>query len=199
MVLNYTIFIHSILTVISGHILMVKSGHCPRDDRLHRWSLQRQGLHTGEAQKYCGLSESRSSFWPERPTLSQSWTWPLEHWSDHPVKRMVWTLAVPYCVPNMGERKLMKTCSQYGFQSCDGNSEQKWNKISRWDVFNLIKSGRYSTLTFVLFGFAQVEVKPEMIGHYLGEFSISYKPVSLLILIFLFSGFKSFPLDLWST
>ena len=23
----------------------------------------------------------------------------------------------------------------------------------------------------------QVEVKPEMIGHYLGEFSISYKPV----------------------
>merc|ERR1712202_111524 len=25
--------------------------------------------------------------------------------------------------------------------------------------------------------FTQVEVKPEMIGHYLGEFSISYKPV----------------------
>ena len=25
----------------------------------------------------------------------------------------------------------------------------------------------------------QVEVKPEMIGHYLGEFSISYKPVSI--------------------
>ncbi|XP_014244673.1 40S ribosomal protein S15 [Cimex lectularius] len=25
--------------------------------------------------------------------------------------------------------------------------------------------------------FAQVEVKPEMIGHYLGEFSITYKPV----------------------
>ena len=25
--------------------------------------------------------------------------------------------------------------------------------------------------------FTQVEIKPEMIGHYLGEFSISYKPV----------------------
>ena len=25
--------------------------------------------------------------------------------------------------------------------------------------------------------FNQVEIKPEMIGHYLGEFSISYKPV----------------------
>ena len=25
--------------------------------------------------------------------------------------------------------------------------------------------------------FTQVEVKPEMIGHYLGEFSITYKPV----------------------
>merc|ERR1711962_1247237 len=25
--------------------------------------------------------------------------------------------------------------------------------------------------------FTQVEVKPDMIGHYLGEFSISYKPV----------------------
>jgi small subunit ribosomal protein S15e len=25
--------------------------------------------------------------------------------------------------------------------------------------------------------FAQIEVKPEMIGHYLGEFSITYKPV----------------------
>ena len=63
MVLNYTIlYIHSILTVISGPVLMVISGHCPRDDRLHCWSLQRQGLHTGEAQKYCGLSESRSSF-----------------------------------------------------------------------------------------------------------------------------------------
>jgi len=27
-------------------------------------------------------------------------------------------------------------------------------------------------------GFTQVEVKPDMIGHYLGEFSITYKPVS---------------------
>merc|ERR1712098_331362 len=26
--------------------------------------------------------------------------------------------------------------------------------------------------------FTQVEIKPEMIGHYLGEFSISYKPVA---------------------
>jgi len=26
-------------------------------------------------------------------------------------------------------------------------------------------------------GFTQVEIKPDMIGHYLGEFSISYKPV----------------------
>merc|ERR1712243_247658 len=26
--------------------------------------------------------------------------------------------------------------------------------------------------------FTQVEIKPEMIGHYLGEFSISYKPVT---------------------
>jgi len=26
--------------------------------------------------------------------------------------------------------------------------------------------------------FTQVEIKPEMIGHYLGEFSLSYKPVS---------------------
>ena len=25
--------------------------------------------------------------------------------------------------------------------------------------------------------FTQVEIKPEMIGHYLGEFSITYKPV----------------------
>lgn len=25
--------------------------------------------------------------------------------------------------------------------------------------------------------FNQVEIKPEMVGHYLGEFSISYKPV----------------------
>jgi small subunit ribosomal protein S15e len=25
--------------------------------------------------------------------------------------------------------------------------------------------------------FNQVEIKPEMIGHYLGEFSITYKPV----------------------
>ena len=25
--------------------------------------------------------------------------------------------------------------------------------------------------------FNQIEVKPEMVGHYLGEFSISYKPV----------------------
>ena len=25
--------------------------------------------------------------------------------------------------------------------------------------------------------FNQIEIKPEMIGHYLGEFSISYKPV----------------------
>lgn len=25
--------------------------------------------------------------------------------------------------------------------------------------------------------FLQVEIKPEMIGHYLGEFSLSYKPV----------------------
>jgi len=25
--------------------------------------------------------------------------------------------------------------------------------------------------------FNQVEVKPDMVGHYLGEFSISYKPV----------------------
>ena len=30
-------------------ILMVKSGHCPRDDWFHCWSLQRQGLHTGNA------------------------------------------------------------------------------------------------------------------------------------------------------
>merc|ERR1712087_522092 len=27
--------------------------------------------------------------------------------------------------------------------------------------------------------FNQVEIKPEMIGHYLGEFSITYKPLSL--------------------
>ncbi|MEJ1273772.1 hypothetical protein NN561_004644 [Cricetulus griseus] len=27
--------------------------------------------------------------------------------------------------------------------------------------------------------FNQVEIKPEMIGHYLGEFSITYKPVKL--------------------
>jgi len=26
-------------------------------------------------------------------------------------------------------------------------------------------------------GFTQVEIKPDMIGHYLGEFAISYKPV----------------------
>jgi len=26
-------------------------------------------------------------------------------------------------------------------------------------------------------GFTQVEIKPDMIGHYLGEFSITYKPV----------------------
>ena len=32
----------------------------------------------------------------------------------------------------------------------------------------------------------KVEVKPEMIGHYLGEFSISYKPVSFYILLFSF-------------
>ena len=25
--------------------------------------------------------------------------------------------------------------------------------------------------------FNQVEIKPEMVGHYLGEFSITYKPV----------------------
>lgn len=31
-------------------------------------------------------------------------------------------------------------------------------------------------IRFVLFVF-QVEVKPEMIGFYLGEFSLSYKPV----------------------
>ena len=30
----------------------------------------------------------------------------------------------------------------------------------------------------------KVEVKPEMIGHYLGEFSISYKPVSFIIVYF---------------
>ena len=28
-------------------ILMLISGHCPRDDWIHCWSLQRQGLHTG--------------------------------------------------------------------------------------------------------------------------------------------------------
>ena len=28
--------------------------------------------------------------------------------------------------------------------------------------------------------FNQVEIKPEMIGHYLGEFSISYKPVKIV-------------------
>ena len=32
--------------------------------------------------------------------------------------------------------------------------------------------GVYSGKTFV-----QVEIKPEMLGHYLGEFSITYKPV----------------------
>ena len=32
--------------------------------------------------------------------------------------------------------------------------------------------------------YSQVEVKPEMIGHYLGEFSISYKPVSFLIVVY---------------
>ena len=26
-------------------------------------------------------------------------------------------------------------------------------------------------------GFVEVEIKPEMIGHYLGEFSITYSPV----------------------
>ena len=42
----------------------------------------------------------------------------------------------------------------------------------------------FKTLTFppslepVQIFLVQVEVKPEMIGHYLGEFSISYKPVS---------------------
>ena len=34
--------------------------------------------------------------------------------------------------------------------------------------------------------FAQVEVKPEMIGHYLGEFSISYKPVIVTFITIFF-------------
>ena len=38
---------------------------------------------------------------------------------------------VPYCVPNMGESNPIASCSQYGFLSCDGNSEQKWNKNQR--------------------------------------------------------------------
>lgn len=41
-----------------------------------------------------------------------------------------------------------------------------WNNCDRWPV----------DLCFVLCCF-QVEIKPEMIGHYLGEFSLSYKPV----------------------
>ena len=36
-----------------------------------------------------------------------------------------------------------------------------------------------SSLEPVQIFLVQVEVKPEMIGHYLGEFSISYKPVSI--------------------
>lgn len=32
-------------------------------------------------------------------------------------------------------------------------------------------------VVIVAFEFVQVEIKPEMVGHYLAEFSISYKPV----------------------
>ena len=40
---------------------------------------------------------------------------------------------------------------------------------------------KITNLSFTL----KVEVKPEMIGHYLGEFSISYKPVSFIVVYFL--------------
>ena len=72
-------------------------------------------------------------------------------------------------------------CSQYGFLSCDGNSWQKWNKSYNF----LVQNDALKTLTFppslepAQILLVQVEVKPEMIGHYLGEFSISYKPVSI--------------------
>ena len=41
MVLNYS--------NLSLTVLMTISGHCPRDDWIHCWSLQWQGLHTGNA------------------------------------------------------------------------------------------------------------------------------------------------------
>lgn len=45
------------------------------------------------------------------------------------------------------------------------------------DKFRLLYSEGFLFANDVYSFCSQVEVKPEMIGHYLGEFSLSYKPV----------------------
>ena len=78
------------------------SGYRARDDWVHCWRLQRQSLHTGEAEH----EQSRESL--------------------HPVKRMVWTPSVPYCVPTMGQSNHsahnMGFCPEMGIRGRNGTS-----------------------------------------------------------------------------
>ena len=55
--------------------LMLISGHCPRDDWIHCWSLQRQGLHTGNAYACLVGGEHRETFWPK---IISNAHWPVE-------------------------------------------------------------------------------------------------------------------------
>ena len=77
-------------------------GYRARDDWIHCWRLQRQSLHTGEAEH----EQSRESL--------------------HPVKRMVWTPSVPYCVPTMGQSNHsahnMGFCPEMGIRGRNGTS-----------------------------------------------------------------------------